>query len=186
MSYWSRIIEGVVSVVCAALLVAGACSKNSPLSLVPYKPVITFAGIVSGDSLYLPGNRQFPNSCKFYADTVQMHFYSADYAQDTITTGDQLRIDVFSADSQYITNRHARLHFTRYDYNQNTTTYDITPADTLSLYDYNTLSMKVAQFDWQSGGTVDLTDITATAVPVGPYGVGDLSIARGVIAGSIH
>ena len=103
MSYWSRTITCVLSVVCAAVLITGACSKNSPLSLVPYKPVITFAGIVGGDSLYLPGNRQFPNTCKFYADTVRMYFYSADYSQDTITTGDQLRIDVFSADSEYIT-----------------------------------------------------------------------------------
>ena len=141
MFYWSRTIKGVLSVVCAAVLVTGACSKNSLLGLVPYQPVITFAGIVGGDSLYLPGNRQFQNTCKFYADTVRMYFYSADYSHDTITTGDQLRIDVFSADSEFITKRHARLHFTRYDYEQNTTTYDITPADTLN--DYNNLNMKV-------------------------------------------
>jgi hypothetical protein len=184
MSYRSRTIKGVLSVVCAALLVAGACSKNSLFSLAPYAPVITFAGIVGSDSLYLPGNRQNPNKCEFYADTVQMYFYSADYSPGATYTGDQMRIDVLSADSQFITKKHARLHFTRYDKNQNTTTYEITPADTLNSE--KILSMKVVKFDWKSGGPVYLTDMTASAPPLGPYGTGYLSIARGVITGNIQ
>jgi hypothetical protein len=124
-------IACVLSAVCAMpLLITGACSKNSLLSHSSlYKPVITFAGIVGPDSLYLPGNRQYPNTCAFDADTVRMYFYSQDYSQGATNTGDQMRIDILSAGQfEFITKRHARLHFTRYDYNQNTSTYEVTPC----------------------------------------------------------
>jgi hypothetical protein len=184
MVYRPQTVKGVVSAVCVVLLIISACSKTSLFSLVPYEPVITFAGIAGSDSLYLPGNRQYPNSCAFDADTVRMYLYSENYSQGATYTGDQMRIDIFSADSQFITERHARLHFTRYDYSQNTSTYEITPADTLN--DYNNLSMKIITFEWKSGGSVNLTNMTATARPLGPYGMGYLSITRGVITGNIQ
>jgi hypothetical protein len=184
MSYRSKTIACLVSAVCALPLVMCACSKNSLFSLGPYKPVITFAGIVGPDSLYLPGSRQHPNACAFDADTVRMYFFSENYSQGPTSTGDQLRLDVFSADSEFITNRRARLHFTRYDYYQNTCTYEITPADT--LFDYNKLSMRSVTLEWRRGGSVYLKDIAASARPLGPYGAGYLSITRGVISGSIE
>jgi hypothetical protein len=184
MVYRPWTIKSVLSVVCAALLILGACSKNSLLSIATYKPVITFAGTVGPDSLYLPGSRQYPNTCAFDADTVRMYFYSQDYSQGATNTGDQMRIDILSPDSSFITKRHARLHFTRYDYNQNTSTYEVTPADSLNTY--NDLSMKVVRLDWQRGGLVNLIDLTASARPLGSYGTGYLSITRGVITGNIQ
>lgn len=184
MVYRYRTIACFVSAVCAMPLLMCACSKNSMFSLVPYKPVITFAGIVGPDSLYLPGNRQYPNTCAFDADTVRMYFYSENYSQGPTSSGDQMRIDVLSADSEFITNRHARLHFTRYDYYQNTSTYEITPADT--FFDYNKLSMRVVMFGRRGGDSVFLSNITASARPLGPYSAGYLSIVRGVIQGTME
>lgn len=175
---------GVVSALSAWLTVFGACSNTPMQSLLPYEPVITFAAIVGSDSLFLPGSRQHPNTCAFDADTMRMYFFSDNFQQGSISTGDQLRIDVFFADSQFITERRARLHFTRYDHNQTTCTYEIIPADTLN--DYNNLTMKVMKFEWKNGGSVHFTDITATARPLGQFGAAYLSISHGVISGNIR
>ena len=106
MVYRPWTIKGVLSAVCAALMIIGACSKNSLLNLAPYKPVITFAGIVGPDSLYLPGSRQYPNACAFDADTVRIYFYSQDYSQGATNTGDQMRIDPVAG--QFIYHQTAR------------------------------------------------------------------------------
>jgi hypothetical protein len=173
---------GIMS--CAAFIFIATCSKNSLLNLSPYKPVITFSGIVGPDSLYLPGSREYPNTCGFDADTVRMYFYSEEFSQGPISSGDELRIDIFTADSEFITKRHARLHFTRYDYSQNTCTFEVSPADTLN--DYNTLSMHRTRLEWKSGGAVLLDAISATARPLGSYGTDALSLNRGVISGNIE
>jgi hypothetical protein len=184
MKYRPRTVIRFFSAVCVTPLIVGACSNNSLLSLTPYKPAITFSGIVGPDSLYLPGNRDYPNTCSLEADTVRMYFYSGDYSRGIISTGDQMRIDVLSADSAFITKRNARLHFTRYDYDQNTSTYEVTPADTLNTD--NNLSMKIMEFGWQKGDSVNLVDITVSARPLGSFGTGALSITHGVITGIIQ
>lgn len=175
-NYWVAVL--------AALFLFCACSKNSPFSLLPYKPVITFSGIVGPDSLYLPGSKQYPNTCSLTVDTIRMFFYSEAFSQGSISSGDEMRIDIFPPDSQFITKRRARLHFTRYDYGQNTCTYNVGPADTLN--NYNLFSMHRTTLERNRGGTVLLDAIAATARPLGSFGDVELSLVRGVIAGNIE
>lgn len=66
-----------------------------------YEPVITFRGKTiknfGKDSIYLPGNYYYPNSCIMVGDTMRMYFFSEDYTQGIPTwRGDQLRIDIYS------------------------------------------------------------------------------------------
>ena len=172
---------------CASFLVLGntiSCSTFSGINPLPYTPVITFSGIVGTDSLHYPGNRSYPNTCRLTNGCIRMYFYSDDYSQGSINHGDQMRIDVQSVDSQYITERNALFVMTRYDRGIATPTYNITPADTLN--DYNNLSMRVESLQWRQGGAVSLAQMTAAARPLGQYAGEALIIKRGTIRGRIE
>lgn len=159
------------------------CSTFSSISPLPYNPVITFSGIVGADSLYYPGNRSYPNTCRIVDGCVRMYLYSEDYSQGAIGQGDQMRIDVFSVDSQYISERTSLFVMTRYGA-LSTPTYNITRADTLT--DYNNIHMQVESLEWHSGGAVSLTHFFATARPLGQFAGEPLIISRGAIKGRIE
>ncbi len=181
-----KLLEAGASLLTFIAFSPGGLSCSSVLSVVPlpYVPVITFKGIVNTDSLYYPGNRLYPNTCRIAGNCVRMYFYTEDYSQGTISQGDQMRIDVYGVDSQFITERTALFDLTRYDRGSTTPTYTITPRDTLN--DYNNFSVKVASFDWRSGGTVELTEMTVMGRPLGFYASDPLKIVRGVISGRIE
>ena len=142
------------------------CSSLSVLSPIPYVPVITFAGIINTDSVYLPGNASYPNSCRIVNGCVRLYLYSEDYSQGTISQGDQMRIDIFNSDTQFITEKNALFVMTRYDRGTATPTYNISAEDTLN--DVNNLHMEVVAFDRRSGGEVRLSNITVSATPTRP------------------
>ena len=110
--------------------------------------------------------------------------YSEDYSQGSLSSGEQMRIDVFSVDSQFVSEKHALFVMTRYDRGVATPTYNITPADTIN--DYNNLHMQVDAFDWHGGGLVLLTKMTASARSLGQYAGEELTIVRGTIKGRIE
>ena len=160
-----------------------SCSSITSLIL-PYDPIITFAGIVNNDSLYYPGNRSYPNTCRIVGDCVRMYLYSEDYSQGPTNHGDQMRIDVYSLDSQFITERHSLFNLTRYDRTMATPTYTIVPSDTLN--DYNNFHVKVESFERRHGGVIRLKEMSVTGRPLGQYASEPLEIVRGVISGSIE
>ena len=161
-----------------------SCSSLSSLVPLPYVPIITFSGIINNDSCFYPGNRQYPNTCRIMEDCVRMYLYSEDYSQGAISYGDQMRIDVYAVDSQFITERHSLFNLIRYDQGAATPTYTIVPADTLN--DYNNLSIKVESFERRRGGAVRLKEMTVIGRPLGQYASEHLKIVRGVITGSIE
>jgi hypothetical protein len=161
-----------------------SCSSAVAVLPLPYAPVIVFTGIVNNDSLCYPGNRQFPNSCRIEGNCVRMFLYSENYSHGAVSYGDQMRIDIYRTDSQFITERTALFDLTRYDRGIATPTYTITASD--SLNDYNNFSIKVETFDRRGGGEVFLRDIYVTARPLGQYASEPLKIVRGVISGRIE
>jgi hypothetical protein len=173
----------IVPTIAALLLIWLFCSKLSVVTPV-YVPIITFSGIVNTDSLYYPGNRLYPNTCKITANCVRMYFYSENYSHETISRGDQMRIDVYGLDSQFITERHALFDLTRYDDAITTPTYTVVEADTLNTY--NNLHIKVESFEKRHGGSVRLTEMSVTARPLGQFNSKPLTIVRGTISGSIE
>jgi len=141
--------------------------------------VITFAGIVALiHSICLQPAVSTPRFRRRHRAHI---FLFAGLLAGRNDTGDQMRIDILSPDSSFITKRHARLHFTRYDYNQNTSTYEVTPADSLNTY--NNLSMKVILLDWQRGCLVNLIDLTASAQPLVRMGRLSVDHTAAVITG---
>jgi hypothetical protein len=165
-------------------LVGLSCSTITSVVPLPYVPVITFRGIVNTDSLNYPGSRKYPNTCRIVGNCVRMYFYSEDYSQDVICHGDQMRIDVYSVDSQFITERTSLFNLTRYDRGITTPTYTITASDTIN--DYNNFNVKVVSFDQRSGGTIELREMEVMARPLGQYASDPLKIVRGVISGKIE
>jgi hypothetical protein len=161
-----------------------SCSSMVAVIPLPYVPVITFSGIVNTDSLRYPGNRQYPNTCRIVGNCVRMYFYSEDYSQGSISHGDQMRIDVYGVDSQFITERTALFDLTRYDRGSTTPTYTIVPADTLN--DYNNFHIKIVTFDRRNGGAIELKEMTVMSRPLGQYASDPLKIVRGVISGKIE
>jgi hypothetical protein len=117
-------------------------------------------------------------------DCVRMYFYSEDYSQGSISHGDQMRIDVYSLDSQFITERHSLFNLTRYDQSLATPTYTIVASDTLN--DYNNFHVKVESFERRHGGVIRLKEMSVTGRPLGQYASEPLEIVRGVITGSIE
>lgn len=160
-----------------------SCSHLSMISPV-YNPVITFSGIVNTDSAYYPGSRMYPNTCRITDNCVRMYFYSENYSQGPISHGDQMRIDVYGLDSQFITERHALFDLIRYDAAVTTSTYTVTQADTQNTY--NNFHIKVESFKERHGGSVRLTDMSVTARPLGQYSSEPLAIIRGTISGNIE
>jgi hypothetical protein len=170
------------SAVCSLLNLS--CSSLVSIIPLPYVPIVTFTGIVNTDSLYYPGNRQYPNSCRIKGDCVRMYLYSEDFSQGPISQGDQMRIDVYALDSQFITERHALFDLTRYSRGTTSPTYTIVPADTLN--DFNNFHAKIESFERRHGGAILLKEMTVSARPLGQYASEPLTIVRGVITGSIE
>ena len=175
----------VAGIFLTALTGGISCSKNSIFSLAPYVPVIRFDGyFVDGDQFSWPGNSSYHNRCYMSGDTMWMYFYSEDYQQSSISTGDQLRLEVFHVDSGgFITTHGVYFHLSRYSTAPTNLTYDVAPADTM-LKTYS-LSMKVASFSFQSGAPVSLTDIGVTPRLTGA-GTLPLQITRGTITGHVE
>jgi hypothetical protein len=167
-----------------AILFAGLVCTCSTTNPVVYIPPVVFRGIINDDSVYLPGNQYYPNTCEITDSCVRMYLRSENFSQSSISSGDLLRIDIYSADTMIITERRALLHMVRYDAGSISLSYYITPAD--SQNDYNNLNMRVETFEWQHGGTVALSEIAATARPLGQLGGADLEIKRGTIEGAIE
>jgi hypothetical protein len=165
-------------------ILSGSCWLFNSVSPLPYKPVITFSGIVNNDSVFFPGNRSYPNTCVCLDHCIRMYFYSEDYSQGTISQGDQMRLDVFPPDTQFITERHALFNLIRYSRILATPTYTITAADTIN--DYNNLHIKAETFERRSGGAVSLKEMSVTARPLGQYASEELTIKRGVVQGRIE
>jgi hypothetical protein len=178
-----RALKIVRSVVVFSLAGLSCLSLSSVVPL-PYVPVITFSGIINNDSCYYPGNRHYPNTCRIMENCVRMYLYSEDYSQGAISYGDQMRIDVYAVDSQFITERHSLFNLIRYDQGATTPTYTIVPKDTLN--EYNNLSIKVESFERRHGGPVRLKEMTVVGCPLGQYASEHLKIVRGVITGSIE
>jgi hypothetical protein len=173
-------------IILTALLGGVFCSKNSIFSLAPYVPVIHFDGyFVDGDQFSWPGNSSYHNRCYMSGDTMMvMYFYSEDYQEGSISSGDQLRLEVFHVDSGgFITTHGVFFHLSRYSTAPTNLTYDVAPADTI-LKTYS-LSMKVESFSFQSGAPVSLTDIGVTPRSTGA-GTLPLQITRGTITGSVE
>jgi hypothetical protein len=167
----------------ACLIMLLSCSKNSLLSPV-YTPAVTFSGYINNDSVYLPGNRWYPNTCRIESGCIRMYLYSEDYTQGGVSTGDQMRIDVYGDDSAYITERHSLFNLIRYDAIYTTETYTITASDTLNTW--NNFHAKIESFDRSHGGSVRLTEISAAARPLGQFASEPLSLMRGTISGSVE
>jgi hypothetical protein len=159
------------------------CSKPSVISPV-YVPIIEFSGYVNNDSIYYPGNRFYPNTCRIENNCVRMYFYSENYSQGLMNCGDQMRLDVLGVDSQFITERNALFTLTRYDQISTTSTYTISSLDTLNTY--NDIYMRVESFEKRSGGKIHITEISVAARPLGQFASGPLAIMRGTIFGSIE
>jgi hypothetical protein len=182
---WSRVRSTVCIAVFPALLTCClSCSKTSMLDPV-YVPVIRFDGYFeSGDQFSWPGNSSNRNRCKMSGDTMVMYFYSEDYQQSSISTGDQLRLEIFHVDSGgFITTHGVYFHLSRYSTAPTNLTYEVAPSDT-QLKTYN-LSMKVENFSFQSGAKVLLTDISVSPRSLGA-GTLPLAIIKGTITGSVE
>jgi hypothetical protein len=164
-------------------IIGPACSLFNAVNPIPYVPIVTFSGIVNSDSLFYPGNRLYPNTCVALENCVRMYFYSEDYSEGEMNSGDQMRLDVFPPDTQFITERHALFDLVRYDRILATPTYTITSWDTIN--DYNNLHIQVETFERRSGGAVSLKEMSVTARPLGQYASEPLIIKRGVIKGRI-
>jgi hypothetical protein len=170
-------------VTATCLITLFACSKHSVFSPV-YTPVITFSGYINNDSVYLPGNRWYPNTCRIEKGCVRIYLYSENYTQGGVSAGDQMRIDVFNADSAFLTERRSLFNLIRYDAIYTTETYTITPSD--SLNDWNNFHAKVESFDERHGGSVRLTDMSVAARPLGQFASQPLMIAKGTVSGAIE
>jgi hypothetical protein len=156
------------------------CSRSSLLNPLPYEPPFVFNGYFKdGDQFSWPGNKQYPNHCDFLGDTIVMYFFSEDYAT---ANGDQLRLEIFRVDSQYITTHGAIFHLARYSSGPTTLTYVVVPADTAQ--EVYSLSMKVQSFAKQSGAEVRLTDIAVAPQAIG-LGQLPLAIMNGTITGTL-
>jgi hypothetical protein len=171
-------------IISAILAVVLSCSRKNILNPLPYVPVIRFDGyFVDGDQFSWPGNRSYPNRCSMTDGTMMMYFYSEDYQQSP-WKGDQLRLEVYFADSGgYITTHGALFHLSRYGTGPTNLTYDVAPEDTV-LERYS-ISMKVESFSMQGGADVSLTEINVTPRVTG-QGSLPLAITKGTITGNVE
>jgi hypothetical protein len=162
-----------------------SCSKTSLLNPLPYVPVIKFDGyFVDGDQFSWPGNKSNHNKCSMSGDTMMvMYFFSEDYQQSP-PQGDQLRLEVYFADSGgFITTHGALFHLARYSTGPTNLTYDVAPGDT--VLDRNSISMKVESFSMHNGAAISLTEIDVTPRVTG-LGTLPLAIMKGTITGHVE
>ena len=158
------------------------CAINRPVEPL-YKPPIVFVGSFTGDYDSLPGNFDWPNTCKLDNDTIKMTFFSDSFKEvNNIRSGNFIRMDIFPCSTcvSSFTTKYVRFHMARY-LNTNYS-YEITPSDTTSGSDE--ISLRVRSLERQNGGTVDLYDIGGTAKALtGNLG---LDLVKGRIFGSIE
>jgi hypothetical protein len=168
----------------AILALTVACSKTSLLNPLPYVPVIRFDGyFVDGDQFSWPGNRSNHNRCYMTGGTMMMYFFSEDYQQSP-PQGDQLRLEVYFADSGgFITTHGALFHLSRYSTGPTNLTYEVVPGDTV-LERYS-ISMKVESFSMHGGAAISLTEVGVTPCVIG-QGTLPLAIMKGTITGHVE
>jgi hypothetical protein len=169
----------LLAAICAASCLF--CSRSSLLNPLPYEPPFVFSGYFKdGDQFSWPGNKEYPNHCDFLGDTVVMYFCSEDFGG---RNGDQLRLEIFRVDSEYITTHGAIFHLARYSSGPTTVTYVVVPADTAQ--EVYSLSMKIKSFAKQSGAAVELTNIAVAPQAIG-MGQLPLAIMNGTITGTLE
>jgi hypothetical protein len=178
------------------ILIALLCTTTDIVTNPFYQPPVTFSGIfaksVGGDSVYLPGNMAFPNTCQLVDDTVRMYFYSPDFSHvNQIWSGYLLRLDIYplrpdSTDSGFIEPNIVSLHdvlckLSAYAVPQNT--YRVSRPDT--LYPTFSVQMKIEALERRRNGRIILHNIYAGLHQEGNYSLA-LEIKRGEISGRIQ
>ena len=157
------------------------CGLN-PLK--PYVPVITLGAIFSPDSVFMPGNVWYPNTCTMVDDTLRMYFFTENYTVNAnrVREGDQVRFDVYHpmVDSLY-GKRNILLRVMRYSAGQTPAmSYCLGPSDTLeTTYD---IQLRIERFSRSPGDSVRM-EIYSAHLPVESVSATDLVIIRGIIKG---
>jgi hypothetical protein len=186
----THVIAAIATTLC--LIAPINCNKNSPSGLL-YTPPVTFSGLLylgdGGDSVYLPGNVTFPNTCRMYGDTVRMYFYSDDFAEvNKVRKGYLLWVEIYpplpdttTTPSNFLSLRDVLIRLSVYAQPQST--FRVSRPDT--IYPDMSAVFEIESLERRRKGRIALHSIGAYLHREGATGR-SVSIEKGEITGTIQ